>query len=106
MRFARVVLLVLATAVLSSAAVWWVLGSSYDYDLGRLNSVRPSTSTAPGSICVDDRYDENHCREGQPLILPAQPLAEGDCVEIRTRPRSRQVGVRAVNADACRSDRG
>ena len=101
MGFARTLALIVATALLTGAGAWWVLGTGDDYDLGRVNSVEPSTRTNAGQICVNDTYDENHCRDAQPLILPAEPLEAGDCVEIRSRRRSDQIGVRAVADEAC-----
>lgn len=89
------------TAVLCFAVARWVFGAPYSYDLGRVNSVRPSTPSSEGLLCVNDRYDENHCREGQPLILPVEPLEDGDCVEVRTRRQSAQISVRVVHADVC-----
>jgi hypothetical protein len=51
-------------------------------------------------LCVNDTYDENHCREGDPLILPVEKLEAGDCVEVRTKSGSDEVAARVVNDEA------
>lgn len=69
------------------------------YDLGRLNSVEEREGG--GRLCVNDSYDENHCRQGRPLILPAEPLATGDCLEVRTQRGSTEIAVRKVASEPC-----
>ena len=68
-------------------------------DLGTVNSVVVRGDR--GRLCVNDSYDENHCRDGNPLILPAGGVVEGDCVEVRTNSRSEEVVIVKASAIPC-----
>lgn len=68
-------------------------------DLGTVNSV--TVQGEKGRLCVNDSYDENHCRNGDPLILPSGGVVEGECVEVRTDSRSDEIVVVRASADPC-----
>jgi hypothetical protein len=88
-------------AALALAAAIYVIGfrSTSASDLGAVNSV--AVQGEQGRLCVNDSYDENHCRNGNPLILPRGGVEEGECVEMRTRSRSDEIVVVRATADPC-----
>ena len=88
-------------AALATGLVVYVVAirSTSASDLGTVNSV--TVDGRRGRLCVNDASDENHCREGDPLVLPAGGVVRGDCVEVRTRSRSDEVVVVRASADPC-----
>lgn len=68
-------------------------------DLGIINSV--TVQGERGRLCVNDSYDENHRRNGDPLILPPGGVVKGECVEVRTKSRSNEIVVERATADPC-----
>ena len=94
-----VALLVVATPAMVFAI--YVIGfrSTSASDLGTVNSV--TIQGEQGRLCVNDSYDENHCRNGDPLVLPAGGVVEGECVEVTTKSRSDEIVVVRATADPC-----
>ena len=100
-RARRTVLGLAAVAVLVVAVAIYVIGfrSRSASDTGTVNSV--TVQGEQGRLCVNDSYDENHCRSGNPLILPPRGVVEGECVEVRTKSRSDEIVVVRATADPC-----
>lgn len=90
-----------SVAALALAVAIYVIGfrSTSASDLGTVNSV--TVEGEQGRLCVNDSYDENHCRNGNPLILPPGGVLEGECVEVRTKARSDEIVVVRATADPC-----
>jgi hypothetical protein len=100
-RARRTVAAVVAVGVLAIVVAIYLTGfrSTSASDLGTVNSV--VVQGEQGRLCVNDSYDENHCRNGNPLILPPGGVAEGECVEVRTKSRSDEIEVVRATADPC-----
>ena len=97
----RTVAAVVAGAVLAIVVAVYLIGfrSTSASDLGTGNSV--VVQGEQGRLCVNDSYDENHCRNGNPLILPPDGVVEGECVEVRTKSWSDELEVVRSTADPC-----
>ena len=100
-RRGRAVVGITAVAALTIVTAIYVVGfrSTSASDLGTVNSV--TVQGEDGRLCVNDSYDENHCRSGNPLVLPSGGVVEGDCVEVRTRSRSEKIVVVRSTARPC-----
>ena len=88
-----------AAVAVAVAAYFFAIRSTSASDLGTVNSV--TVRGERGRLCVSDSYDENHCRVGDPLILPSGGVVKGDCVEVRTKSRSNEIVVVRATADPC-----